>query len=69
MDTIEQRQFMEGTISREVLEIWKEHIALGYCLLLLDNWRNRLVVKLLEATHGQWLYSKIQARDSVTERQ
>ena len=38
-------------------------------MLSLDNLVNGMVVKLPEATHGQWLYPNIQARDSVTGRQ
>ena len=51
---------MEGMISSEALVIQAECVELGGCSLLLDNWAKGLAVKLLEATHGQWLYRNIQ---------
>ena len=59
----------KGRFQEKCSNFEKEHIALGYCLLVLDNWANRLVLKLLDATYGQWLYSNIEARDSVVGRQ
>ena len=53
MDKIGWRRFMKGMISGKVIAIHKEFIALGGCNLSLENWAKGLVVKLLEATHGQ----------------
>ena len=31
----------------------------------MDKWSRGLVVKLLETTHGQWLYPNVQVHDSM----
>ena len=53
-------------ISSEALVIQAECVDLGGCLLLLDNWANGLAIKLLEATHGQWLYRNMLVHDTVS---
>ena len=57
---------MEGMISSEALAIQAECVELGGCLLSLDNWVKGLDIKLLEATHGQWLYRNILVHDTVS---
>ena len=56
MEKIGWRQYMKGMISLEALVIQAECVDLGGCSLSLDNWAKGLAIKLLEATHGQWLY-------------
>ena len=56
---------MEGMISRKVVAIQKEFAEAGGCNLSLDNWAKGLVIKLLEATHGQWLYRNVVVHDVV----
>ena len=45
---------MEGMLSAEILEIQNGFVDFGRCSLSLDIWAKRLVMKLLEITHGQW---------------
>ena len=66
MDMIGWRQFMEGMVSSEVLTIQADCVALGGCSLSLDNWMKGLSAKLLEVTHGQWLYRNILIHDTVS---
>ena len=33
---------------------------------MLDNWAKGLAIKLLEATHGQWLYRNMLVHDPVS---
>ena len=33
---------------------------------MLDNWAKGLAIKLLEATHGQWLYRNMLVHDTVS---
>ena len=40
-------------------------MAAGCCNLSLENWAKGLVVKLLEAMHGQWLYRNVVVHDLV----
>ena len=66
MDKIGWRRYMEGMISSEALSIQAECVHLGGCSLLLDNWAKGLAIKLLEATHGQWLYRNMLLYDTVS---
>ena len=66
MDQIGWRRYMEGMISSEALVIKAECVDLGVCSLFLDNWAKGLAIKLLEATHGQWIYRNILVHDTVS---
>ena len=57
---------MEGMISSEALAIQAECVDLGGCSLLLENWAKVLAIKLLEATHGQWLYRNMLVHDTLS---
>ena len=57
---------MEGMILSEALVIQAECVDLGGCSLSLDNWAKGLAIKLLEATHGQWLYINMLVHDTVS---
>ena len=65
-DMIGWRRFMEGMISKEILPLQGEHIDAGGCNLTIDVWAQGLVTKLLEATHGQWLYRNVHVHDTVS---
>ena len=56
---------MEGMISDKVLEVQVTCATLGECTMSLDNWDKGLVIKLLEATHGQWLYIHVLVRNEA----
>ena len=56
---------MEGMISKDVLNIQSEYVGVGACVLSLDEWAKGLTVRLLEATHGQWMYRNIVVHDLV----
>ena len=64
-DAIGWRRFMEGMISREILPIQADYVELGECSLSLDGWAQGLVIRLLEVTHGQWLYRNLHVHDAV----
>ena len=57
---------MEGMVSADILEIQSDFVDFGRCLLWLDIWAKGLVMKLLEVTHGQWLYRNVQVHDAVS---
>ena len=56
MDKIGWRRYMEGMVS---LVIQAECVDLDVCSISLDNWAKGLAIKLLEATHGQWLQAAL----------
>ena len=53
---------MEGIISKEMLVIQQEYLDLrGACgtPTTPTSWDKGLIVRLIEITHGQWLYQNV----------
>ena len=65
-DSIGWRRFMEGMISKEMIEIQREHCSLDDIEITADQWAQGLITKLMEITHGQWLYRNVHVHDKVT---
>ena len=65
-DLIGWRRFMEGMISKEIMGIQKSYLALSSYHLSIERWTTGLITKLLEVTHGQWLYINIHVHDSIS---
>ena len=57
---------MEGMFTKEMMPIQADYVKLGKCTLALDKWAQELVVKLLEITHGQWLYRNVHVHDAAS---
>ena len=51
--------------SKEIISIQRDYVEAGGCTLSTDTWAQGLVIKLLEITHGQWLYRNVQVHDTV----
>ena len=66
MDKIGWRRFMEGMISVEVEKMQGEMEDAGRCEMTVKSWCEVLVLKLLEVTHGQWLYRNVHVHDKVS---
>jgi hypothetical protein len=64
-DNIEWRRFMEGMICQQLREIQATYTSIEGSRVMPEQWTTGVVVKLLEATHGQWLYHCIQVHDRV----
>jgi hypothetical protein len=64
-DSIGWRRFMEGMVCKEIREIQTAYTALRGTRKCAETWTEGLITKLLEATHGQWLYRNIQVHDKV----
>jgi hypothetical protein len=62
-DEIGWQQFMEGMVSKGLREIQTMYSAIDGSNVSHKQWTTGVVVKLLEATHGQWLYRCIQVHD------
>jgi hypothetical protein len=50
---------MEGMISRELVELQKYAVTESISRMSVETWAKELVIKLLEVTHGQWLYRNV----------
>ena len=55
---------MEGMVSVRIIDIQREYLALRCASWKLDKWATGLVVRLLEVTHGQWLYRNVVVHDA-----
>ena len=65
-DLIGWQRFMEGMISKEIKCIQKSYLALSSYHLSIERWTSGLITKLLEVTHGQWLYRNVYLNDSIS---
>jgi hypothetical protein len=68
-DAIGWQQFMKGMISRRMRGIQSLHHLREVTHLSPKQWAQGLILKLLEATHGQWMYRKIHIHNSVVGMQ
>ncbi len=59
---------MEGMVSSKMITIQREYFDMKGTGWRLDKWASGLVVRLLEITHGQWLYRNVAVHDSVVGR-
>ena len=55
-DKIGWRWFLEGMISKEITGIQQQYYALNGMQMSLEKWSSGLITRLLEITHGQWIY-------------
>ncbi len=62
-DTIRWRRFLEGMISKEIVALQQQFYAAGGSQMSLDKWSSGLITRLLEITHGQWLYWNFMVHD------
>jgi hypothetical protein len=65
-DAIGWRGFMEGMICEEIWAIKKTYTAFSGSRTSAEKWTRELITKLLEVTHGQWLYCNIQVHNKVS---
>ena len=64
-DIIVWRRFMEGMVSTKIIKIQREFFVAWGTSWKLERWATGLVVRLLEITHGQWLYRNVVVHDST----
>jgi hypothetical protein len=64
-DAIGWRRFMEGMICKGMQEIQRMYHIHEASRVSLERWAQGLILKLLEATHGQWIHGNIQIHDTV----
>ena len=54
---------MEGMLSVELVELQKYALVEAKSRLTIDRWAQELVIRLLEITHGQWIYRNVMVHD------
>ncbi len=65
-DIIGWRQFLEGMISKEIVDLQQQFYAVNSSHMSLDKWSTGLITRLLEITHGQWLYQNFMVHNLVS---
>ena len=53
-------------ISKEMVEIQREFCEVVETKMTAEQWARGLIARLLEITHGQWLYRNVHVHDKVT---
>ena len=64
-DSIGWRRFMEGMICTRMRHIQGEYVRSEGIAMTPERWAKGVILKLLEATHGQWIYRNVQIHDDV----
>ncbi len=64
-DEIGWRQLMEGMVSKGFREIQSTYSAIEGSNISPEQWTVGVIIKLMEITHGQWLYRCIQVHDKT----
>ena len=57
---------MEGMISKEMVNIQSKFCELVETKMTPSQWAQGLSIRLMEVTHGQWLYRNVHVHDKVT---
>ena len=65
-DKIGWRRFMEGMVSTELLKLQSESARIQGLKLSMSRWSTGLITKLLEVTHGQWIYRNLLVHDRIS---
>ena len=68
-DLIGWRRFMEGMISKDMLVIQQEYLDLRGDHVTPTTpiyWDKGIIVRMIEITHGQWLYQNVHVHDTAT---
>ena len=60
------RIFIESMISKEISCIQKLYLMLSSYHISIERWTTDLITKILEVTHGQWLYRNVHVHDSIS---
>ena len=53
-------------VSVETATLQQQHLQVSRSRMSIDRWMTELIIKLLEITHGQWLYCNVMVHDSTT---
>ena len=62
-DVIGWRNFIEGRVSREFLDIQNLHLGSGCHKINGEQWVRQFIIKILRITHNQWIFRKFTLYD------
>ncbi len=64
-DRIGWQRFMDGMVCKQICVIQEAYSLIEETRMSVSSWSTGLILKLLEITHGQWLYQNVQVHDTV----
>ena len=64
-DALRWRRFLEGMVTTKLVEAQELYQCCARSVLSIEKWASGLVIKLLECTHGQWLYRNVVVHDAM----
>ena len=53
-------------VSVEIKKMQQQNLQVSGSRMSIDGWMTGLIIKLLEITHGQWLYRNVMVHDNTT---
>ena len=62
-DVIGWRNFMEGRVSREFVDMQNIHLSLGCHRINGEQWVRQFISKILHITHSQWIFRNFTLHD------
>ena len=65
-DKIGWRRFLEGMVSTKIVALQQQSCLVNGSWVSLDKWSSGLITRLLEITHGQWLYHNFIVNDPLS---
>ena len=65
-DAIGWQRLLEGIVSVEIATLQQQHLQVSGSRMSTDGWMTGMIFKLLESTHGQWMYRNVMVHDSTT---
>jgi hypothetical protein len=65
-DVIGWRRFMEGMVSKRLLDIQRDYLGCIGSRRCATKWISGLIKQLLQVTHSQWLYRNVVVHDRTT---
>ena len=65
-DKLGWRRFLEGMITQPMIDLQYQYQTVRGSRRSIKSWASGLVIKLLEITHGQWLYRNVVVHDAMS---
>ena len=65
-ESIGWQRLLEGMISKEIPRLQKTYMDISGSRRSIEKWTSGLITRLLEITHGQWIYRNFLVHDTIS---
>ena len=65
-DEIGRQRLLEGMVLVEIATLQQHHLQVSGSRMSIGGWVTGLIIKILEITHGQWMYRNVMVHYSTT---